>query len=43
MDETPSRSKMVSSPMSLAARDKSGGVTSEAEALRRDPFKNYDV
>lgn len=34
---------MTSTPLSLAPRVQSGGATSEAEALRKDPFKNYGV
>jgi hypothetical protein len=41
--ETPSRPDMLTAHMSLAPRVKKGEISSEAEALRRDPFKNYGV
>ncbi|KAF8527095.1 hypothetical protein JB92DRAFT_3107894 [Gautieria morchelliformis] len=38
-----SRPSVLTAHTSLAARVKKGEIASEAEALRRDPFKNYGV
>ncbi|KIJ38917.1 hypothetical protein M422DRAFT_258325 [Sphaerobolus stellatus SS14] len=43
VEQTPVRSPSLATPMSQGPRIKPGAATSEAEALRKDPFKNYEI